>query len=136
MAKRRGRKNVNRAQFIKYQKTAEHFYDAAKNSIELEDWTAACVLIVHSAIAYTDALCIKLSGQKSIGENHEDAITLVDDISAGGEEKVKAINQLKRIIEEKTKVSYLGELYTFSQTKEMWKRLERFREWAISILNR
>lgn len=136
MAKRRGRKNVNRGQFIKYQKTAEHFYDAAKNSIELEDWTAACVLIVHSAIAYADALCIKLSGQKSIGENHEDTITLVEDISAGGEEKLKAINQLKRIIEEKTKVSYLGELYTLSQTKEMWKRLERFRDWAISILNR
>ncbi len=136
MAKRRGRKTVDRAQFIKYQKTAEHFYNAAKDSIELEYWTAAGVLIVHSAIAYTDALCVKLSGQKSIGENHEDAISLLESIAAGEEEKLKAVNQLKRIIEEKTKVSYIGELYTPPQTNEMWKRLERFRDWAISILNR
>jgi len=136
MAKRRGRKSVPRTRFVKYQQTAEHFYNAAKDSIELEYWTAAGVLIVHSAIAFTDALSIKLSGQKSIGENHEDAISILETIVAGGEEKLKAINQLKRIIEEKTRVSYLGELYSPSRTNEMWKRLERFRKWAISILNR
>ena len=59
MAKRRGRKSVDRTQFIKYRETAEHFYNAAKDSIELEYWTAAGVLIVHSAIAYADALCVK-----------------------------------------------------------------------------
>jgi hypothetical protein len=136
MAKRRGRKSVDRTQNLKYRKTAEHFYDAAKDLINLEDWTAAGVLIVHSAIAYTDALCIKQSGQKSVGENHEDAIALIEDVVAGGEEKLKAINQLRRIIEEKTKVSYLGELYTSSKIKDMWKQLERFREWAVRILNR
>ena len=115
---------------------AEHFYSAAGDSMELEYFTAAGVLIVHSAIAYTDALCIKLSGVKSIGENHEDAVALVESAVGDTGEKSKALNQLRRIIEEKTKVSYLGDLYTSSQTKEMWKRLERFRKWALEILLR
>lgn len=136
MAERRGRKSVPRHRYKEYQNVAEHFYDAAKDSMELEYWTAAGVLIVHSAIAFTDALCIKLAGVKSFGENHEDAVTLVESIVAESEGKSQAINQLRRIIQEKTKVSYLGELYSSSQAKEMWKRLERFRKWAKQILQR
>src|SRR3989304_8884879 len=136
MAKRRGRKSVPRNRYKEYENVAEHFYEAAKDSMELEYWTAAGVLIVHSAIAYTDSLCIKLAGVKSIGEDHEEAVNLLENSVAEGEEKSKAINQLRRLIEEKTKVSYLGELYSTSQTKEMWKSLERFRKWAIEILMR
>ncbi|MBU2584861.1 MAG: hypothetical protein KKH32_05975 [Bacteroidetes bacterium] len=136
MAKRRGRKAIEKIRYQEYQRVAEHFYEAAKDSMELEYWTAAGVLIVHSAIAYTDALCIKQSGQKSVGESHEDAIALIEEVVAGGEEKMKALNQLKRIIEEKNRVSYLGELYTAADTKELWKRLVRFHEWAVMILSR
>ena len=136
MAKRRGRKSVSRARFIDYQSVADHFYLAAKDSLELEYFTASGVLIVHSAIAFADALCIKLSGVKSTGENHEDTVTLVESAVADSSEKSKAINQLRRIIEEKTKVSYLGELYSSAQSKDMLKRLERFREWALIILQR
>ena len=52
------------------------------------------------------------------------------------EGKSKAINHLRRIIEEKTKVSYLGELYSASQTREMWKHITRFAKWAEAILER
>ena len=136
MTRRRSRKAVNRARYLEYEQVAEHFFEAGKASMDLEYWTAAGVLIVHSAIAYADALSIKLSGQKSAGEDHEDAIALVADVVADGEEKVKALNQLRRIIEEKTRVSYLGDLYGPTDTREMWKRLERFREWAKEILGR
>lgn len=136
MAKERGKKSIPKHRYKDYQNVAEHFYNAAKDSIDLEYYTAAGVIIVHSAIAYTDALCIKLAGVKSIGEDHDNAILLVEKVVADSEEKVKAINQLHRIIEEKTKVSYLGELYSATQIKDMWKRLERYRKWAISILER
>ena len=136
MVKRSRRKSLRRQSFVKYHSVAKHFYDAAKDSMDLEYWTAAGVIIVHAAIAYTDALCIKTSGVKSAGENHEDAVILLESVIAEGDGKSKAINQLRRIIEEKTKVSYLGELYSASQTKEMWKRLERFVTWAEEILTR
>ncbi len=115
---------------------AQHFYDAAKDSVELEYPTAAGVLIVHSAIAYADALCIMLSGQRSSGENHEEAVEILESVVADSSEKHTAMNQLRRIIEEKTRVSYLGELYSPSATQDMWKRLERFRAWALKLLTR
>ena len=136
MAKRRGRKSIPRQSYKKYLDVAEHFYKAAKDSMDFDYWTASGVLIVHSAIAFSDALCIKLSGIKSIGENHEDTITLLEESVGNSDDKSKAINQLRRIIEEKTKVSYLGELYSLSQTKDMLSRLERFRKWALEILLR
>jgi hypothetical protein len=136
MSKRRGRKSVPHIRYKVYSKVAEHFYLATKDSMELEYWTAAGVLIVHSAIAYADSLCIKLTGVKSTGEDHEDSVNLLEEAVAETNEKAKAINQLKRIIEEKTKVSYMGELYTSAQTRDMYKRLERFRNWANEILLR
>ena len=104
--------------------------------MELGYWTAAGVLIVHAAIAYSDALCIRSAGEKSSGENHEDALTLMDQVVPESEEKTNALNQLHRIIEEKTKVSYLGNLYTAKQCQDLWKRLQRFRDWAREILDR
>ena len=136
MTKPMRRKSVAKEKYIKFLETAEHFYDAAKDSMDLEYWTAAGVIIVQSAIAYSDALCIKLGGVRSSGDNHEDAVTLLENIIADSSEKSRALNQLKRIIEEKTRVSYLGELYTRKQTLEMWKRLERFARWAREILER
>jgi len=135
MSNRRGRKSMDRARYREYQRVAEHFYEAARDSMDLEYWTAAGVLVVHAAIAYADALSIKLSGQRSAGDNHEDTIELVESVVAGGNEKKTALNQLRRIIEEKTKVSYMGELYSSAQTKDMWKQLERFRRWALSVLS-
>ncbi|MDP2207703.1 MAG: hypothetical protein Q8K98_02870 [Bacteroidota bacterium] len=122
MPKRTTRQSVDRRRSQDYRKVAEHFPDAAG------------VLIVHSAIAYADAISIRLSGQKSASESHEDAITLLESIAADGEKQKNAINQFKRIISEKSKVSYFGDLYDETSVREMWKRLERFRNWANSIL--
>jgi len=136
VARRGRRSSVPRNRYKQYQTVAEHFFAAANQALELEHWTAAGLLIVHSAIAYADALCIQQSGQKSSGENHEDAVALLDEVVAGGDEKTKAVNQLRRMIEEKTKVSYLGDLYSSAQAEELWKRLKRFRTWAETVLNR
>lgn len=118
---------VDRNRYREYVGVAQHFYEAARGSMELDYPTAAGVLIVHSAIAYADALCIMLSGQRSSGENHEQAIEILETITADDAEKRNAMNQLRRIIEEKTRVSYLGELYSPFATREMFKRLDRFR---------
>ena len=136
MTRRTKRKTIDRAEYKKYQRVAEHFYSAASDSITLEYWTAAGVLIVHSAIAFTDAACIQSSGQRSVGDDHEDAIELLESLIASGDGKAQAMGHLRRIIEEKTKVSYLGDLYTAGQAKNLWKHLERFRSWIEKILNR
>lgn len=136
MGRRQTRKSVDKSKFKGYVSAAEHFYEAAEAAMDLQYWTAAGVLIVHSAIAFADALAIKMSGQKSAGENHEDAIALLETVMADSEEKTRAMNQLRRIVEEKTRVSYMGEIYTEPGIKDLWKRLERFRAWAEGILSR
>ena len=136
MPKRTSRKTVDRLRYQDYKGAARHFYEAAEVAMEYSYWTAAGVLIVHSAIAYADAISIKLSGQKSSGMNHEDSIALVEESVADGDEKKKGIQQLKRIIEEKTKISYSGDLYKEPLIRDLWKRLERFQTWAVGILER
>jgi hypothetical protein len=114
---------------------SEHFHEAAGISIEMEYWTAAGVLIVHSAIALSDALCIRFSGLRSVSVDHDDAIGLLEEAVQDGEEKRKALNHLRRILEEKTRVSYLGILYKPREVHAMWRHLHRFREWAVRVLD-
>ncbi len=136
MVERRPRRSVDRSRYRDYRTVADHLREAAGATIEFEYWTAAGVLIVHAAIAYADALCIKFSGQRSISIDHEDAVGLLDEVVNGGEEKKRALNDLRRIIEEKSRVSYLGVIYTAADVHAMWKRLVRFTQWAVTILAR
>jgi hypothetical protein len=136
MARRTARKSVDRSRYREYEQVADHFYEAARDAIDLEYWTAAGVLIVHAAIAYADALCIQQAGVRSGADNHEEAAALLEQSVPSNESTSNAIRHLRRIIDEKTKVSYLGELYSRSQTKTLWARLDRFRQWAKKILQR
>ena len=94
------------------------------------------MLIVHAAIAYADALCIQQAGVRSGADNHEEAVVLLEQALPANEETSGAIKHLRRIVDEKTKVSYLGELYSRSQTRILWDRLDRFRLLAKRILQR
>ena len=136
MARRGARRTVDRSRYRQYEQVADHFYSAARDAMDLEYWTAAGVLIVHSAIAYSDALCIQQAGVKSSSDDHDLAVVLLEDSIGVDEQSLRATQQLRRIIDEKTKVSYLGELYTRAQAKALWDRLERFRRWAKQVLGR
>ncbi len=103
--------------------------------MDLEYWTAAGVLIVHAAIAYADALCIQQAGVRSGADNHEEAAAILEQVVPTNEAAASAIGHLRRIIEEKTRVSYLGELYSRKQTNALWNKLDRFRSWAKRILH-
>lgn len=127
---------MERARYREYEQVADHFYEAARDAMDLEYWTAAGVLIVHAAIAYADALCIQQAGVRSGAENHEESAVLLEQTLPSNDATSTAIRHLRRIIDEKTKVSYLGELYSRDQTKGLWNRLDRFRQWAKRILHR
>jgi hypothetical protein len=136
MARRGGRRTVERSRFREYEQVADHFFDAARDAMELEYWTAAGVLIVHSAIAYSDAVCIQQAGVRSGADDHDLAVVLLEEAVVADDQTSKAIQQLRRLVDEKTRVSYLGELYSRAQTKALWDRLERFRRWAKQVLRR
>ncbi|HEY5122876.1 MAG TPA: hypothetical protein VIK14_03995 [Ignavibacteria bacterium] len=118
-----------------YQIVAKNFFGGAKVASEFEYWNAAGVLIVHSAIAYGDAVTIKFGSVKSKGENHQDLVNLIDSLVAQSEEKKKALMQLSKILDHKNFVSYSGDIYERKDIDKLWKFLERFILWAENMLN-
>ena len=58
-------------------------------------------LIIHAAIAYTDAITIKVGGVKSQGEDHMAAVDLLRDVVALDDAGQMASSHLARMIEEK-----------------------------------
>lgn len=117
-----------------YTSVADNFTKGAELAKEFGYWNAAGVLIVHAAIAYTDAITIKVAGVKSRGEDHVQAARLMEEVVALDEDGRKALNKLRRLIEEKNLVSYSGEIYQKNDIERMWKLLERYKNWAVEML--
>lgn len=117
-----------------YTSVADNFTKGAELAKEFGYWNAAGVLIVHAAIAYTDAITIKVAGVKSRGEDHAQAARLMEEVVALDEDGRKALNKLRRLIEEKNLVSYSGEIYQKNDIERMWKLLERYKNWAVEML--
>ena len=125
---------VERSQHNNYRAVADNFINGAELAKDYEYWNAAGVLIVHAAIAYADAVSIKFGGVKSQSENHYEAVQLLNELVADSEKKKSAINQLQRIIDHKTSVSYRGELYSRKDIELLWKHCVRFKEWTDLLL--
>lgn len=135
MAKQRTRTSVDRRKALDYRAVAENFFNGAEVAREFEYWNAAGVLIVHAAIALSDAVCIKLGGVKSGGGDHHESISLLEELVAPSDRKKSALVQFRRIIDHKTLVSYSGEMYEQKDIDQLWKCMGRFRSWAHSVLD-
>jgi len=134
MARRRKRDRVDRHRSRDYLRVADNFYQGAEVAREFEYWNAAGVLIIHAAIAYADAITIKVAGMKSRGEDHRDLVDLIEEVVALDAQGRAAVNQLRRLIDEKNLVSYSGEVYTRAAIARLGKLVERFRSWALILL--
>ncbi|OGS51386.1 MAG: hypothetical protein A3J79_08730 [Elusimicrobia bacterium RIFOXYB2_FULL_62_6] len=117
-----------------YSAVAGNFFSGAEVAREFDYYNAAGVLIVHAAIAYTDAITIKFGGVRSKGEDHMAAVDLLRQVVALDERGLAGARHLERIINEKTRVSYEGEVYTKKDIEALWKHLLRYREWALTML--
>ncbi|MDR3611848.1 MAG: hypothetical protein P4L27_14860 [Ignavibacteriaceae bacterium] len=127
MVRKAQKLTIDRAKAINYKIVAENFYDGALAAVEYEYWNAAGVLIVHSAIAYGDAVTIKFGGVKSKGENHQALVNLLESLIPDSSAKKKALLQLYKIIDYKNAVSYSGDIYERADIDQLWKYLDRFR---------
>lgn len=134
MARGSVRKAVDRARYKSYMQVADGFREAAEAAQEYEYWNAAGLLIVHAAIAYADALTIRIAGVKSQGEDHHEAIALLREHTAASEAQRSALNHLAKIIDHKNAVAYSGSLYEAKDAAMLQRHLERFHRWVLSIL--
>lgn len=93
------------------------------------------VLLVHAAIALTDALTIKVGGVKSAGEDHLLAADLLESVLAMDGDAKRAIGHLRALIQEKTLVSSSGDIYRQEDIRRMARHLSRSRVWADRLLS-
>jgi len=101
---------------------------------QFQYWNAAGVLLVHAAIALTDALTVKVGGVKSAGEDHMLGVDLLESVLAIDAEGKKPIGHLRALIQEKTLVSYSGQVYRQEDIRRMARHLNRYRAWADRLL--
>ena len=130
MARKNVRKEVDKTKSLYHLKVAESFAGGAEVAKDFEYWNAAGILIVHAAIAYADAMCIKYGGVKSQGEDHNQVVALLREILSVNDENKKAFIQLEKIIAHKTSVSYSGDVYDEKDVENLWKNFERFKRWV------
>ena len=132
--KRSLRKSVTRSKSGDFAHVADSFYKGAGLAMEFEYWNAAGVLMIHAAIAFTDALTVKVGGVKSSGDDHMSAIDLLREVVSLDERGREAAGHLARMINQKNLVSYSGEIYAKADVEKLWKHLERYRSWALLLL--
>jgi hypothetical protein len=130
------RRQVERSRWRQFHAVGESFAQAARLATDSEYWNAAGVLLVHSAIALTDALTVKVGGAKSVGEDHMEAANLLEDVLAVDAEGKKAIGHLRALIQEKNLVSYSGEIYRREDIRPMARHLERYQAWINQFFTR
>ncbi|KAF0142140.1 MAG: hypothetical protein FD122_977 [Stygiobacter sp.] len=134
MTKKTSQVSVEKNKAANFHSVALNFWHGAKLAAEHQYYNAAGVLIVHSAIAYADALCIKTKGKRAKGENHHEVVNLLDSIIIPSDTKKRALDNLSKIIEQKNIVSYHGDIYHKSDIDKLSRSFDRFQEWAEALL--
>ncbi len=134
MTSKSPRKKIDPFRYQDFRNVAENFYEGANVAADYSYFNAAGVLIVHSAIAYSDAISIKNKGVKIQGENHYEIIPFLNDLIPESEEKKKALEHLRNIIDHKNRVSYSGDVYHKKDIESLWRHFNRFKLWAEQLL--
>jgi HEPN domain-containing protein len=124
--------NVSKNDYKIFLGKAKEFYEVMRNARETGKWTAVGLNAVHCAISCCDALLTFHLGIRSSGEDHMQAVDLLQRLPPDIEEG--EANTFKRIIVKKSIIAY--ECREFRQTEaiEISKLTERFYRWTTSKL--
>lgn len=130
MVRKVTRKRVERSDWPGFLAAAEEIYATACAVQASQKYRAAGILLVHAAIALTDALGVRAGGMKSTGEHHQEAVDFVREFLPNAAGLDRSLRHLEAIIHEKNRVSYTGDPYTANDIARMRTHCERFAHWA------
>ncbi|MDD5085972.1 MAG: HEPN domain-containing protein [Candidatus Omnitrophica bacterium] len=125
---------VDRSQYLNYERKAEEFYRSMLYAEKSGYWNSVGLNAIHCAISMSDALLVKFSGTRSISSDHMVVVNLIKQNL-----NLKGINDklatLRRILSKKSIVEYDSVVFTESDAAEVMKQAERFYLWAKEALN-
>jgi hypothetical protein len=96
--------------------------------------SAVALLAVHSAISFSDAVLIRLTGQRSHGKNHWKAIDAITGACKKAKIQTDGVKHLDKLVRAKTDISY-GDKEVDAQTVNvLYVAAGRFQAWAEHVL--
>ena len=134
MTRKTPRARVESGKSASFRGMGEQFMKAAGLARDHGYWNAAGLLIVHAAIAYADAVSIGLAGMKSTSDSHTDVVHLLAEAAAREKDLDRALGHLKKILDEKNRVAYTGEMFRRQEVEALETHAERFRAWAGAVI--
>lgn len=96
--------------------------------------SAAALLAVHSAISYSDAVLIGLSGARSKSENHLQAVQTLKKACSRARLEQQGVSHLQKLLGAKTDISYGEAQVDAEKAIALCIAAERFQTWAERIL--
>lgn len=118
---------------IEYMKKAADFFKAMHSSFSAGNWNSVGLEAVHCAISGNDAVLSFFTGERSRRQDHKEAVALLIR-AVGTEESKKAAEHLRKVLSLKNLVEYEGRSFTKAEAESTAKHVDRFYEWAKSIL--
>ena len=137
MVTRYRKKSVEKGEAQKYYRVARSLHKTAGdlNTLAEEEGTygnAIGIIVIHSAIAYSDALCIAYGRFKSTSGDHLQATHALRDALGKRIEERQAKN-FARILREKDSISYQGVYYALEDARLLLSKLDDFSSWAERV---
>jgi hypothetical protein len=99
-----------------------------------EHLMAAGLLAVHSAIAFNDAVLMKLTGRSGLSQDHKRAPAITRKACHERRLDDRGISHLKELIDFKDEIAYQGKPIAPEKITRMCKTAERFEAWAKPML--
>lgn len=96
--------------------------------------SAAALLAVHSAIAYSDALLLSLRKRRPRSEGHMEAVAALKRACSGAKLDHHGIAHLQKLLSAKTDISYGEKRVDDEKVTAICVAAERFQVWAERIL--
>lgn len=98
--------------------------------------SAAALLAAHSAISYSGAVLIGLSGSRPRGEIHREAVTALKRTCTKAKIDQRGVMHLQSRVSAKTDISYGEKRVDEERVEALCITAERFQVWAERILQR
>ena len=124
---------MTKEEYIGYLKKAADFHATMHAAFVSANWNSVGLEAVHCAISCNDAILSFFTGERSKRQDHREAAALLVK-AVGSEESKKAAEHLRKIISLKNLIEYEDRSFTKAESESMLKRVDRFYEWAKSIL--
>ena len=97
-------------------------------------WNSSALLAIHSAVSYSDALCLGLGDQKLSADDHQKSADSLQKLLASKHlEDQAGFKHLRFLLSKKNLVAYGDQRLEHSDYEMLFTKAERFARWADKI---